>query len=333
MDDYFRHQGRPDYSIILSCPVKMIPRSEPSLLGSPAHRPRGIKLSYQVVDQEIIDYQLTRLPGTEFAVRAPLPSRLDGGVPFICALGAAQTFGRFAERPFLKLLGDRLGVETLNLGSAGAGPRHYLQRPKVLEIVNRSRVVVLQVMSGRSVSNSYFENVNAGSLRPRTAPKDEKPRHAEVAYTELFETKGEDFVRSLIAETRRNYVNEYIELIRAIRAPIILFWFSRRTADYTEIYVRGVDRASGGFLGDFPQLVNSAVLERVRAHVKNYVECVTSRGMPQLLRNRTTGEVVDLGIAPRYPGHNNYYPSPEMHEDAAAMLESGVRCLLADFRQ
>jgi hypothetical protein len=286
--------------------------------------PRRAKLSYQATDREIIDYQLTRLPGTEFAARAPLPSHLDGSVPFICAMGAAQTFGRFAERPFLALLGNRLGAETLNLGSAGAGPRHYLRRPKVLEIINRSSLVILQVMSGRSVSNSYFENVYAGSLRPWSAPKDEKPRHAEIAYTELFETKGEAFIRALIAETRRNYINEYIELIRAIKAPILLFWFSQRATNYTELYAHGVDRASGGFLGGFPQLVNSEMIAKLRPYVNSYVECITSRGLPQELRSRQTGNIVDIGISPLYPGHNNYYPSPEMHEDAAAALESAV---------
>ncbi len=285
-------------------------------------------MSYQAADREVIDYRLTRLPGTNFMVRAPLPSQLDGGVPFVCALGAAQTFGRFAERPFLNLLGEKLGISTLNLGTAGAGPKHYLQRPKVLEIVNQSSLVILQVMSGRSVSNSYFENVNAGSLRPWSAPKDEKPRHAETVYSELFEAKGEEFIRALLVETRRNYVNSYIELLRAIKAPVLLFWFSRRGTDYTELYAHGVDRAAGGFLGEFPQLINTDIVKKLRSHVKYFVECVTSRGMPQQLRRRDTGEIVDLGISPRYPGHNNYYPSPEMHEDAAAALEPLVRQIL-----
>jgi len=281
-------------------------------------------LSYQPEDQEIIDYQLTLLPGTEFAVRAPLPSRLDGSKPFICAMGAAQTFGRFAERPFLTLLGERLGVETLNLGAAGAGPGQYMRRPNVLEIANRSSLVILQVMSGRSVSNSYFENVYAGSLRPWSEPKEE-PQHAEAAYSKLYMDKGEDFIRALIAETRDNYLNEYFKLLGAIRAPTILFWFSQRETNYQERYPPGGARAAGAFLGAFPQLVNTEMVARLRPHVNSYVECITSRGLPQLLRSRKTGEIVDLGISPLHPGHNNYYPSPDMHADAAAALEPVVR--------
>lgn len=285
-------------------------------------------MSYQDIDFEVIDYRLVPLPGTNLLARGPLPLSLaEGG--FVCALGAAQTFGRFVERTYLSLLGDRLGVETLNLGMAGAGPKHYSNRRNVLDLVNRASLVIVQVMSGRSVSNSYFENTAAGSLRPRHAPAHEAARHAEIAYTKLFDEKGRAFIKPLIAETRENYLAEYDSLLGLIKVPVILFWFSERGTDYAEFYRQGIGRSAGGFLGKFPQLVNTAVIDRLRAKVDHYAECVTSRGLPQPTRSRFTGEIVDLGVAPRYPGHNNYYPSPEMHEDAAAALLPVVRRVLA----
>ncbi len=285
-------------------------------------------MSYQAIDHEVIDYGEVPLPGTNIMIRGPLPEQLETG-GFVCAIGAAQTFGRFVEKPYLRLLGEQLGVETLNLGMAGAGPKHYSQRPKALQIVNRAALVVVQVMSGRSVSNSYFENTSAGSLKPHGAPPEVQARHAEIAYTELFDEKGEDFIRSLIEETRNNYVAEYLDLLSRIEVPTLLFWFSTRQPEYTELYRQGIERSAGGFLGRFPQLINAAVMDRLRPQADYYAECISARGLPQPTRSRFTGQIVDLGVAPRYPGHNNYYPSPEMHEDAAAALLPVLRMAVA----
>jgi len=284
-------------------------------------------MSYQDIDFQVIDYNLVALPNAGIRIRGPLPSNLEAG-GYICALGAAQTFGRFAERPFLSLVGESIQAETLNLGWAGAGPAQYVSRSKVLEAINRASLAIVQVMSGRSVSNSYFENTGAGSLRPWSAPPGQTPRHAEIEYTELFEREGEAVIRALVAETRERYIDEFATLLGAIKVPKILFWFSERSPDYLEFYRRGGDRSAGGFLGHFPQLVNAQMLEQLKPHADQYVECISARGLPQPTRSRFTGELVDLGVAPRFPGHNNYYPSPEMHLDAAAALVPAVRQLL-----
>ncbi|OKH23255.1 hypothetical protein NIES593_10475 [Hydrococcus rivularis NIES-593] len=60
-----------------------------------------------------------------------------------------------------------------------------------------------------------------------------------------------------------------------------------------------------------------------------YVECITGRGMPQLLISRFTGKPtsIDSGREDLRNLHgskhmfNKYYPSPEMQIDAAKALE------------
>ena len=58
------------------------------------------------------------------------------------------------------------------------------------------------------------------------------------------------------------------------------------------------------------------MLAEVRPHAQAYVECVTTRGSPQQLRSRFTGVAITGPEA-----ENHYYPSPEMHEDAARALQ------------
>ena len=67
----------------------------------------------------------------------------------------------------------------------------------------------------------------------------------------------------------------------------------------------------------------------------HYVECVSSRGSPQPLIDRFTGRPTTIDTSDDRPDftdvwtHNAYYPSPEMHQDAAARLEPLCRRLLA----
>jgi hypothetical protein len=57
------------------------------------------------LDEKIID-PTTKQP---LNIRGPKPARLDWGGYFVC-LGAAQTFGRFCQRPFPTILAERLAM-------------------------------------------------------------------------------------------------------------------------------------------------------------------------------------------------------------------------------
>jgi len=284
-------------------------------------------MSYQERDYEVVDYELYAIPGIGMA-RGPAPDSLEAGRYFTC-LGAAQTFGCFCERPFPALVAERLGVPALNFGFAGAGPRLFLSNPKYLEHVNRGRFAVVQVMSGRSEDNSAFKTggraVIAGSSQAGSPGEQRKWVRAEEAWGELLASADHDAVRSLVEETRRNWVQTFSRLLDTIGVPTILFWFSRRTPEYEESYADIY-----ALFGEFPQLVNRAMIDEIRVVSDDYVECVTERGLPQMLVSRFTGEPVRVTDQVWSPGEgslgtieqaaNTYYPSPEMHEDAADAL-------------
>ena len=125
----------------------------------------GIHLSgYQVRDHEVVDYRMTRLPGTGLMFRGPLPPTLEAG-SYFAAVGAGQTFGCLCEAPYPALLAEELGLPSLNLGYGGAGPEFFLRQEALLPYLNRARFVVLQVMSGRSQSNSHYA-CNGLSMSP-----------------------------------------------------------------------------------------------------------------------------------------------------------------------
>ena len=269
---------------------------------------------YQERDHEVVDYELYETPGLKGPVRGPDPGELKPGA-HIVFVGAAQTFGCYAARPFPALIGEALDAPVLNLGIAGAGPSLFA-RPHIIHRVNQSALAVVQVMSGRSESNSVFEYIRSDMLRVRA---DGRRVAAATAWGEYLAAHDRAAVDELIEETRRNWVAEYVALLDAIRVPTVLLWISKREPAYERTY-----DSAAGLYGPFPQLVDDRWMAEIAPHADRLVTAVSDRGMPQRLISRFTGEPVATTRRTDFGGGqkewNNYYPSPEMHEDAAAAL-------------
>ena len=271
---------------------------------------------YQQRDFEIIDYQLWHHDDFKRPFRGPAPQLLKAG-SFFCCLGGAQTFGCYAEIPYTQMLSEHLELEVFNMGHAGAGPDFYLRQPRYFEWINKSKFAVVQVMSGRSESNSLFTSISGrGQLRRES---DGKTLPAEKAYHELLIAESRSKILDIIAETRKNYVANMRKLLHAIKVPKILLWFSERQPEYTE----GFEDARK-LLGKYPQFVNRPMAEAMKVFADEYVEAVSSAGMPQKLVNRFSGEVPHIFKSNKNTTEirkfNNYYPSPEMHAYAAEKL-------------
>jgi hypothetical protein len=280
---------------------------------------------YQRIDGHFIDYELYELPGVRGSFRGP---PVDGG-DYVACLGGAQTFGRFVEKPFPKLIARALGMSALNLGRGGASATFPLSDPAILAYINRARLVIVQVFSGRSQSNSLFRIVGHGMVGVNLANGSEAS--ADEFYSWLLK-QDQELARKIIAETRENYVQSMRQLLNAIVRPKVLLWFSVRKPDYQEELTSTLHR----LWAEFPQLVNRPMMDQLEGFCDVYVECVSRRGLPQTIPATEWAELrnlrsrVDLPpLGPRVmKTENRYYPSPEMHEDAAEMLLPACRKLL-----
>jgi hypothetical protein len=133
---------------------------------------------------------------------------------------------------------------------------------------------------------------------------------------------GRKLLKQIVAETRQNWVDNFKTLLKAIKVPTLLLWFSTRQPEYRELYL-----SVGTLFGRFPHLVNSQMLEEIKSCADIYIQCVSSRGLPQPLVNRFSSEPVkiDPRLVRKDLGKSNwtynfYYPSPEMHVDAFRKL-------------
>lgn len=278
---------------------------------------------YQAADEDIVDYQYLRLPGVPFRWRGPAPQSFEAG-RYFCTLGAGQTLGRFCSRPFATLVSRSVEIPVLNLGYSGAGPRFYLDHRPIFGLVNSAAFAIVQVMSGRSEGNSLMR-CDSGRNLVTWLPTGEEC-FTEQAFRYLLEDYDHQTVNRVVAETRANWLGHMIQLLDAIAVPTILLWISEREPKY--------EPQLGGklyeLLGAFPHLVDDEMMEELSPHADATVMAVSSRGVPHKLVSRTTG----LPTTVRYPngeyrGEDRSYPSPEMHEDAAAALLPVVRQMVS----
>ncbi len=275
---------------------------------------------YQARDHEIIDYSLVHPPGFPRELRGPqypmVPSGVADDATMLCFIGAAQTFGCYAERPFPQLVGEQLGVRWQNFGISGAGPEFFLNRPTFLDEANKADVVVVQIMSGRSVSNSTFDTIGLEMLENRATGE---KLGALPSYERLLTTLSPSALDELLVETRANWVAAYRAIIAAITVPTVLLWISERPENY-----RADRRSIADFMGKYPQFVQGDWVDEIKPLATRYVRSVSDRGLPQELISRFTGKPVSVDVRKDMPGStrakNHYYPSPEMHADAAQRL-------------
>lgn len=313
---------------------------------------------YVARDWRVVDYECYQLADTDLWFRGPAPGALERG-RYFSVLGAAQSFGCFAQVPYPRLLEQRLGLPALNLGYSGAGPAFFEQQHRLLEYVNDGAFCIVQVMSARSTSNSCFDNPEGLAYGRRTS--DGTVSTAEEVFSDLVDASLQRLpggnrrlsrgilkltrlplpgVRAVVNESRNNWLQSMERLLAAITVPKVLFWFSTRQAPYVPSY-----HDSGRLLGAYPHLVNQRMIDKLLPLTDGYVVCTSSEGLPQPLVDRFTGgpttvvlesdvkptQGLDGDPLPLYRGvwrENAYYPSPEMHDEAAAALEAVSRRLL-----
>ena len=252
-------------------------------------------MGYQDEDKDFINYDVYNFG--EFTLRGPQP---DLNKPYICYIGAAQTFGRFCSDPFANIVAQHFNLGSLNFGIGGADPVLFLN-PQIIEHANKAKFVVIQVMSARSSSNSQFKNKTGrreGYFNNRFDVVDEFWEEKVKSYNLFFSNKHE-LIR-LVEETRENYINNMTNILNSITSKKILLWVSTRQPEYKQRYL-SYEKLSG----EFPHFVNKEMIDNIKRLSDIYIECQSKSGMPHIVTENVT---------------NYYYPSPQLHKIASDML-------------
>jgi hypothetical protein len=295
----------------------------------PEDHPEDWSHDYSKRDYELVDYQYYSLPEIpHLRFRGPqIPAAdLASGNYFSC-LGGAQTHGVYIQKPYPNLLAEKLGLPALNLSLGGCGPGVYLMAEGMIDVINRGRFVIMQVMTARNDSNSRMAPYGFVEAA-RDMKNGGEPLSAGAIWARIFNEEPERLL-AYIAESQASWRRRYRDLIERIKVPSILFNFSYKPLD------EPIDTSTWEkMIHPFPQFVDSASVDAVKSLCDMYVECNSKRNLCFPLISRFTGKQIEIDYADiskrieYVRGYkvsiNDYYPSMEMHQDAADVAAAAV---------
>lgn len=282
-------------------------------------------IDYALRDHELVDYSAYRPPEFPGAILRGPSIDFSEDTNFFTAIGAAQTYGVYVQTPFPQLLTQQLGLKAWNLGVGAAGPSFFLNHPEYLPYINKSKFVILQIMSARSEDNSRMESNEFPHSMKDLKHGDICPTH--LLWQRVMEEEPEK-LKDYMAESQDTYRANMLKLANAIKVPIIHFWFSPKALDAKLV----LDTSVLNLMDVYPQFVFGETLSFLPE--VELVTCHSDRDMRFPLLSRYTGKNISVDYAAPAPkgtmesfweNENIYYPSPQMHWDAAMTLGDEIR--------
>jgi hypothetical protein len=278
-----------------------------------------VSMKYQVESGHIANYDLWKLPGIDFPLRGP-PVAVEGEAPAISFLGAAQVFGAFVNHPFPNLVGEMLSARVLNFGTGGVGAQFYVDRPKLIEIVNGSAACVIQVMSARSaMQNRFMSSLNGRASVRLTYPNGRSEEClGHLALTRIAAVITRQEFADLVAETLDNYLEQYRSLCHLITVPKVLLFVGRNPPM--------ADHATKGWaperlLGTHPHLITESVFSEMQSLCDVTVSVTGNEGCDKRLLDRSTGNYTSIKRSETLTLRtHSAYISPHMHVRTALEL-------------
>lgn len=220
-----------------------------------------------------LDYLPCRYGKSKLLFRGPR-KRLDGR--FTVFFGSTETYGKFVERPFPDLVGDRLDCRTVNMGCVNAGVDAYVHDQTLQEVGEIAQAAVIQVMGAPNLSNRFY------SVHPRRNDRFIKPSalmqtiYREVDFSEITFTRHllqalEDHCprrfELMVEELKSAWVARMRTWLANLRCHTVLFWMADHSPD-----------EDGG--ENDPRFVDRGMLDQIRPFLDEIVE-VTYRVPPE----------------------------------------------------
>ena len=226
------------------------------------------------VAPELIDYKSYRFGRARQRYRGPRP---DLDKPYLAFIGGSETYGKFVEKPYPALIGERLGANVANWGSPEAGPGFFLKDPVVLEACSCAQVCVVSIMGATNMSNRLYSVFNRRNARIRDTSKMLRLlfpdldlgqyRFVHNLLYNLFKANPENF-KAVELELREAWVARMRELLESIETARVLVWMSVRAPEEDN-----VARDRGAFVVP-PAFVNRDMVEAIAPMADLLVEYV-----------------------------------------------------------
>ena len=221
--------------------------------------------------QPMLDYAPCRYGASKVDFRGPAR---EFEPPYIACLGGTEFYGKYLRQPIPDLLEAQLGEACLNLGRTNAGLDMFAVDPEVMRLASQASVAVVQITSAHNISNRFY------SVHPRRNDRFIAPTELlravfpEVDFTTIHFTRhalqelrrvSPSRFRVVVDELKSVWTIRMLEILSRIDAQVVLFWMGDHSPDDDEpSSVRD------------PLFVDRTMLEVLRPHVAQVVECIVS---------------------------------------------------------
>jgi len=285
-----------------------------------------------------IEYGELTVPGCGYVFRGRSTS-IDQSKPFGACIGSATTFGRFIRNPYPKQLEAATAMPFYNLGISGARPEAYLANESLMEMLRKANIVIVELMSARGYPSALFApagyDANKGQFMDwlgwhahrgadarlnwlLTQGERNEPVFVDHVYEIGFPyltPEQREFLRDTVVA---HYTNDLMVLLREIGKPVLGLLVTRSGP----WQARGTREPSSfaEWSGSYPHFVDGAVVAYLRHQGIPVVISRSGRGLPFTVRNWKNNEPAAVFPWQQNPSLNSYYPSQEIHDDAAAEL-------------
>ncbi|SFM69073.1 DUF6473 family protein [Shimia aestuarii] len=275
-------------------------------------------MSYEKMGDGDLDYEPCRYGTSRLLFRGP-KKELEGD--FVAFLGGTETYGKFIPAPFPQLVEEALGQTCVNLGFVNAGVDVFLSEPALLEIAQRARVTVVQVMGAQNMSNRFYKVHPRRNDRFVGASNMMRMVFREVDFSEFHFTRhmlgtvcarAPDRYGMVRDELRMAWVARMKLLLNTIGGKIVLLWFADHAPD-------AVGDTAG--LGADPLFVDRRMIEDLRPLVEDIVEVVASEAARKKGMQGMRCTAMEKVAAQRMLG-------PAAHAEASAVLSRALRAVM-----
>ncbi len=274
---------------------------------------------YQDRHYHLIDYDCGEVPGIGGLWRGPRPRSLEPG-NYLLFLGAAQTYGAYVAQPFAKQIGDRLGLDILNLSRGGVSPLFFSENVRICQLIQQARAIVVQTMAARMVPTSFFNSVGHMNLVHFKDDPTKTVIDSQAAWQRICSSQSPETIRSLVSEARAEWIASMKKIATKASGPTVLLWMSQRAPKYMTRY----DDVFGLF-GHFPQLVNDEMISEIRRFYTEYAE-VVYQPEEEETRSAFSNAVLPVIVGGERPEEqklrivNSYYPTQAAHNSVTDVL-------------
>lgn len=263
--------------------------------------------------QPMLDYAPCRYGESKVDFRGPLRALKP---PYIACLGGTEFYGKYLHHPIPDLLEEQLGETCLNLGRTNAGLDMFAVDAEVMRLASQASVAVVQITSAHNISNRFY------TLHPRRNDRFIAPTELlravfpEVDFTTIHFTRhalqelrrvSPSRFRVVVDELKSVWTTRMLEMLSRIDAQVVLFWMGDHSPDH-EKTTSARD----------PLFVDRTMLEVLRPHVAQIVECIVSiEAQPP--------EVDDMVCKAAERDIARFMFGPKAHAEAVAALLDPVR--------